>query len=215
MAGGRIARRRESHRVRSETDNCQFGVLARTPRTRPGRDLHADRDAFRERTTGASAEHRLRVRTPLLATRGPLPPRPAHLHPEQRGRLRLLAHDHLGLRGAEHGARQPSGGTDPALWPWRHRRVHRGRDLVGPGPAAPGTRRAQRCRRAWERPQPPLRREWDWACRPCPARPRPQLAWPAGSFLGTLVYLLLGGAELAAAERVEANITGEDPAREP
>jgi len=43
----------------------------------------------------------------------------------------------------------------------------------------------------------------------------PQLAWPAGSFLATLVYLLLGGAELAAAERIEANLTGEDPTSEP
>ncbi|HEV2772059.1 MAG TPA: hypothetical protein VGV57_04435 [Thermoleophilaceae bacterium] len=43
----------------------------------------------------------------------------------------------------------------------------------------------------------------------------PQLAWPAGSFLATLVYLLLGGAELTAAERFEADLTGEDPAREP
>jgi len=28
-------------------------------------------------------------------------------------------------------------------------------------------------------------------------------------------YLLLGGAELAAAERIEANLTGEDPTSEP
>lgn len=43
----------------------------------------------------------------------------------------------------------------------------------------------------------------------------PQLAWPAGSFLATLVYLLLSGAELAAAEQLEANITGEEPTSEP
>jgi hypothetical protein len=39
----------------------------------------------------------------------------------------------------------------------------------------------------------------------------PWLAWPAGSFLATLVYLLLAGVELATAERLAARLTGEDP----
>ncbi len=39
----------------------------------------------------------------------------------------------------------------------------------------------------------------------------PTLAWPAASFAATFTYLLFAGAELAAAERLEVKMTGEDP----
>jgi hypothetical protein len=38
----------------------------------------------------------------------------------------------------------------------------------------------------------------------------PSLAWPAASFAATCAYLLFAGGELAAAERLEARVTGDE-----